>query len=184
MVELLRLCLKLDATYKHPSDLEWEPLTDAMPESFRELIENILPEYCPIKVYTAPDKEKIDLRYMCIIGHKDRQWYALSFGLSSGNYETCMALLREAADKRRQPWNYWETGKRGWTIAAGLLGVASVALAAFLTARLGASADVLWVIFAQMALGVSIASALIVGPKTYWEQCGRQIEDLLGAIPA
>lgn len=95
-----------------------------------------------------------------------------------------MALLREAADKRRQPWNYWEVGKRGWTIAAGVVGVASIALAAYLVIQLGVSSDVLQLTFAQMALGVGIGFLLVYLPKTYWEQRGRQIEDLIDAISA
>ena len=182
VADLLRLCLDLDTTYTHRDDLELAPLTDILSDDCRELIENSLPEYGPIMVYAAPRKDKSDSGHVLIVGHKARQWYALSYGLARGDFETCMALLRKAADKRRQPWNYWEAGKRGWTISAGIVGAVSVAVAAYLAVQLGTTADILWLILAQVALGVGLSFALVFIPKTYWEQRGRQIDDLIDVI--
>jgi hypothetical protein len=148
------------------------------------MIELNVKEYGPIMVYTAPRKEDDDRLHVLTVGHRGGQWYSLTYGLPKGDYATCMALLREAADKRRQPWNYWEAGKRRWTIAAGIVGIASLILAGCLPWWLGGSSDVLQLVFAQGALGTGIGLMLVFLPKTKWEQRGRQIEDLLDAIPA
>jgi len=187
LAELLRLCLDLEATYAHPDDLQLEPATDFLSEAFRELIEQSLPEYCPIMVYTAPHKQKDDPLHPLVVGHKARQLYALTFGLPSGDYAACLALLREAADKRRQPWNYWEAGKRGWTIAASIVAAITLAVAGYLYAvpQTEVSTDV-WMMFiaAVLLFGISIASALAILPMIFWNNRATSIEGRLDAIPA
>ena len=174
MAELLRLCLDLDATYTHLDDLQLEPLTDVLPEAFRELIEQSLPEYCPIMVYTAPRKEKNDPLHMLIAGHKARQWYALNYGLPGGDYVTCMPLLREAADRRRAPWHYWEPEARGWTIASAIFVVVTAVSVVVTWARLEVSIETMGLMFAQLAVGAGLSLVPLTISRMLWNERAKK----------
>ena len=89
--------------------------------------------------------------------------------------------MAEAIDKRCQPWNYWEAGKRGWTIAAGLVAaITIVAIVYFsLTLQGEISTDFLLLLFllAVGMLGIVFCMALLTLPKIFWEERAQKIKD-------
>lgn len=188
LAKLFELCLEHGATYLTQEDMSLDWFTNLMPEEVGEMIEQNLPEYAPISVYSAPRKEGDDRVHVLVVGKKDDQSYSLLSGaIPKGDYETCMALLREAAQKRMQPWSYWEPCKRGWTIAAGVVAISTAALMVYMYSAPPdeVSTDVwLLLIGATLASGLALSMALFFLPKVFWEDRAQDIEKLLDAIPA
>ncbi len=188
LAKLLKLCLEHIATYLTQEDTSLAWVTDLLPKEVRVMIEENLPLYAPISVYFAPHKEGDDHVYILVVGHKDERAYSLSSGaIPKGDFKVCIDLLREAAQKRMQPWNYWEPGKRIWTIAAGVVSAATLTLAAYLyiVPPSEVSNDILFfLIGAELFVGFALSSALFILPVSFWNDRARDIEMHFDAIPA
>jgi hypothetical protein len=184
LAKLFELCLKEVAFYMSPEDKHFEIATDYLPADFSEMLDEGLKEYRPIMVYSAPRKDQSEPLHLLVIGHKGKERYALTFGLGSGSYETCMALLREAADERRAPWHYWNPDSRGWTAVSAVIAFSCMVTVLLALFEFGANESTLWTLLAFICIGACLALLPLELGKILWDRRAKQIHELRDAIPA